>query len=558
MNVSTKEKTEKRSRELKSLDFKKAKRRKGPSGGIFYRLTEPIRDWHQLPQTIRESVPQAHRNMVRIDDALIDYRLALTKTVHVAKHVNQKIWESYQSVKRQIRLLSIETNKGSLRFHTNKYYRSLLDQWNRLIADQNELLDEISRAPASLKFYNMMVTYKEIRQQERLDDEQNEKRYQEAYNSLEAALDYAESYIRNKDNEFFSASRVLSLDDARQSWSDRLVEINELQKSGKAKIDDIIDSINTLKNIIFEAPPIAKWIFDVEQRYYHLLDDHKLLHNMYGKSVIHEEELDETNILMTEMVPKLWVSGDNEQLEHYLHQIETFLKNYETPIQEELAYQERHSPWAKFGEDANEDEITMLTSFVRIMINAIESRESHMGDHSGTVARLARSTAKQLKWSEQELNLLEIAGLMHDVGKIWIPESLLTKPGPLTENEFEVLRLHPFYSAKIVESISALKDIVPWVYYHHERWDGKGYPESLKRDEIPLGASIIAVAEAFSAMIFNTLSRKPLTIDEAYSQIREESGKQFDPDVTDAFITAASSMRSELETMQEKGFTSPI
>lgn len=116
--------------------------------------------------------------------------------------------------------------------------------------------------------------------------------------------------------------------------------------------------------------------------------------------------------------------------------------------------------------------------------------------------------------------------------------------------------MHPFYSAKIVESIKALKDIVPWIYYHHERWDGKGYPDKLRQNEIPLGASIIAISEAFSAMIFNRLTREPLNFDEAITQVRMGSGQQFDPDVIEQFITAANKIRPELEELQQKGFTS--
>ena len=145
---------------------------------------------------------------------------------------------------------------------------------------------------------------------------------------------------------------------------------------------------------------------------------------------------------------------------------------------------------------------------------------------------------------------------MHDIGKIWIPDTLLTKTEPLTENEIQVLRMHPYYSAKIVESIEALKQIVPWVYKHHERWDGKGYPEHLRENEIPLGASIIAVAEAFSSMIFNKLNREPLSFDQAIAEVRAGSGKQFDPDVTEHFIAAAAKIRPDLEELRQKGYTS--
>lgn len=555
MNKRKNIQNELRDQQLDSLEFKKSRKRKKEGGGFFWRLTSPIREWNELPSLIQDNIPKSQKNLTHIDEMMIDFRLSIIKTTHIAKNVNQQIWGDYQTIKRKNEGLLLETNKRSLILRSLKQLRKIHSDWENLLREQEELLDSISRAPASLKFYNMMMTYQEIRQQERMDDEYNQRRYKEAHRSLELALKYAEEHISNKDNDFYEKSRILSLDSARQFWSDQLVEINELQKAGSVEIETILEKIEKLKNIIFESPPTAKWIYDTEQRYFRLVNDHDLLRNMYGKTIIHADEIKENDILMTERIPKLWVTGDTEQLDYYLKQIENFLARYEVSIQEELAYQERHSPWASTKDGGNEDEISMLTSFVRIMINAVESREAHMGDHSGTVARLAKGTAEELQWSEHELKYLEIAGLLHDIGKIWIPESLLTKPGPLTENEFEVIRLHPFYSAKIVESISALKEIVPWVYYHHERWDGNGYPESLKQSEIPLGASIIAVAEAFSSMIFNRLSREPLTIDQAFQQIRDGSGRQFDPDVTEAFISAASKMRPDLEKLQENGFS---
>ncbi len=552
------EKTETTSSELhpsKTLHRKKDQR-PSSKNGFFRRVITPYRQWRELPHQIRQYPQKSQNQIKKIEEMLIDYRLAIVKSTHIAKNINQRIWHDFQKVKSDNDELHLETHKRALFLHGPKYLYQLLTSWQELMREQEELADTISQAPASLKFYNMMMTYKEMRQQERMDDEHNERRFNEAYNSLELALEYAEEFISKRENDFFKTSKILNLDEARQNWSEKLASINELQKSSKSNIDNVINKINKLKNTIFDAPTKARWIHDIEMRFFRLSDDHELLANMYGKTLIHPDELEETKTIMTEVIPKLWVAGENEQLDHYLKQIETYLNTYETSLQEELAYHERHSPWANFGEGAKDgDEIDMLMSFVRIMINAIETRESHMGDHSATVAKLARNTADILKWSPQELKYLEIAGLLHDVGKIWIPETLLNKPGKLTENEFQVLRLHPVYSAKIVESISALKVVAPWILYHHERWDGKGYPENLYQNDIPLGASIIAVAEAFSAMIFNTLSREPLSIDEALQQVREESGKQFDPDVTDAFILAANNMREELENLKTSGFS---
>jgi HD-GYP domain-containing protein (c-di-GMP phosphodiesterase class II) len=560
MDVETKKEGEIFSPPIKTIEKKSRRRKPTAPGGWIWKITTPYREWRELPKEIREYPQKAHKNFDRIHEGLIDYRLALMKTVYMAKRVDARLWQIYGQVSKVVVTLEDENNKRAMILHTPRYLKKLKTRWEDLIADQGDLLDAIGRAPASLKFYNMMMIYKDIRQRERVEDEENERRYTEAYNSLELALEYVEEFINKKENDVFTHSQLLKMEDVRQQWSERLLEINHLQQTGNYDIEAVLERIENLKNAIFETPTLAKWIHDIELRYGKLMDDHELLSTAYGKSVIRSDEIKETKVLMTEVIPKLWVKGENQQLEHYMKRLETFLNANEPLVQSEIAFEERHSPWADTStEDKKEsDEIDMLTSFVRIMINAIESRESHMGDHSATVARLSVKTAIEMNWNPSDVRMLEVAGLLHDVGKIWIPESLLSKPGELTESEFQLLRMHPYYSAKIVESISALREIVPWVYYHHERWDGRGYPEGLHADEIPLGASIIAVAEAFSAMIFNSLSRKPLSINEAFDQIREESGKQFDPGVIDAFIKSATSLKADLENLQKSGFSSVI
>ncbi|MCE5208442.1 MAG: HD domain-containing protein [Chloroflexi bacterium] len=520
---------------------------------IFWKLTSPYREWRNLPNEIRTRSEKSQRNLILLHEMLIDYRLALMKANHMDPNINRDIWKEFHQAKLTHETLNEITSKKSLFMRGLKSLKRLNFEWQNLNNKQNELLGIITQAPAALKFYNLKMTYAEVKKQELMDDEYNERRFSEAYSALEMALGYVEEFINKHEN----SSKILEFDEARQYWSEKFKEITELHKSGRMNIEDLLKKMDSLKNVFFEAPPMAKWITDVEERYTRLVNDHDLLINMYGKSVIPTEEINETKVIINEMVPRLWMNGENTPLDRYLKQIEAFLNIHEPVLQEELAYQERHRPWSANGDAPKDaDELDMLTSFVQIMINAIEARESHMGDHSKTVAKLARGTAEELQWSEQEIKYLQIAGLMHDVGKIWIPETLLTKTGPLSENEIQILRMHPYYSAKIVESIKALKDIVPWVYNHHERWDGTGYPEGLRQNEIPLGASIIAVAEAFSAMIFNRLSREPLTFDQAIAEVRAGSGKQFDPDVTEQFITAATKIRPALEELQQKGFTS--
>ncbi len=528
-------------------------KQKGEQKSIFWKMGAPIREWRNLPEEIRALAEKSARNITLLYEMMIDYRLSLMKTVYPNEKINQSIWNDFYRIRRDHEHTN-EINLKKARFFSGlKNLRSLRHEWQTIIAREGVLLDLIIRAPASLKFYNFKRGYEELRKQEKLNEEYNERRFKESYNAIEMALGYVQDYINKREGP----SQVLNFSEAMQAWTDKMHEMADLQKSGRLAIDELLKRMETLKNGIFEAPPMAKWITAVEERFTRLIKDHDLLEKNYHKSIIHGAEMEDMKGILNEVVPRMWINGESEPLDRYLKQVETFISAHEPALQEELAYQERHRPWSSNSDAIKDaDEIDMLTSFIQIMINAIEARESHMGDHSATVARLARLTAEELQWSEQEIKYLQIAGLMHDVGKIWIPDTLLTKVGPLTDNEIQVLRMHPYYSAKIVTSIKALKDIVPWVYNHHERWDGKGYPDGLRQNEIPLGASIIAVAEAFSSMIFNRLSREPLSFDQAINEVRAGSGKQFDPDVTEQFITAATKIRGELEERQQKGFSS--
>jgi putative nucleotidyltransferase with HDIG domain len=534
---------------LKTVDKPAKKPQTSPRRGPFWKISAPYREWRQLPKNIRKFPLLTRRNARRILNGLIDYRLVVVTSQHKANNIDFRIWSLYYQTRNEFSKLDRESKNRFLFLKPLRFLRRLHQSWEKLIIKQEELLDAIERAPASIKFYNMMMVYKEIHQRERQEGEENERRFSEAYNTLELALEYVEEFFHRNSNEIFVNSKVLKIDHARRSWADRLAEINNLHQSKQSSIDEIVSKIDGLKNIVFEIPTMAKWIHDLEQRFWRLESDHNLLNSAYGKNVIHKDELNDTKTLLLEVIPKQWVMGEGEQLDYYLNQLEHFLNTHEPTIQLELSFEERHSPWAQTAEDAGigeSGEIEMLISFMKIMINAIESREPHMGDHSITVARLAVETAKQLEWNEIDTKYLEIAALLHDIGKIWIPESILTKKEPLTENEFQVLQMHPYYSAKIVESIEVLKQIVPWVYYHQERWDGKGYPEGIRRQEIPMASSIISVAEAFSAMIFNTLVREPISIREAMEQIQDGSGYQFDPEVVEAFGVVINSIGFEL------------
>ncbi len=165
------------------------------------------------------------------------------------------------------------------------------------------------------------------------------------------------------------------------------------------------------------------------------------------------------------------------------------------------------------------------------LINAIEIRDPYTKGHSERVALYSSSIARELGWSGEWERKIFLAGLLHDVGKVGIPDSILMKPAKLNSFEFKIIQHHPTLSATIVSQIDSLKDIVPWVKYHHERMNGSGYPEGLKGYEIPDGARIIAVADVFDAMTSNRPYRKAMEVREALKIIKSGSGELFDPKV---------------------------
>jgi diguanylate cyclase (GGDEF)-like protein/putative nucleotidyltransferase with HDIG domain len=169
------------------------------------------------------------------------------------------------------------------------------------------------------------------------------------------------------------------------------------------------------------------------------------------------------------------------------------------------------------------------------LAEALDLRDSGTASHSTTVAEYARMMARELGLSAQRTERVRLAGILHDIGKVGIPDSILQKPGPLDEAEWEQMRRHPEFGARILGT-RELVDIREWVLASHERPDGKGYPRGLRGDEIPLEARIVSVADAYEAMIGDRIYRVALTEAEARAELRGCAGTQFDPEVVDAFL----------------------
>jgi HD-GYP domain-containing protein (c-di-GMP phosphodiesterase class II) len=167
---------------------------------------------------------------------------------------------------------------------------------------------------------------------------------------------------------------------------------------------------------------------------------------------------------------------------------------------------------------------------------AIDAKDHYTHGHSNRVAAIALKISKILNLSDESIERIKLASMLHDIGKIGIPDKVLLKPGRLTEKEFEIIKKHSVYAVNILKHLPRLKDIVPIVYHEHERYDGKGYAEGLKGQAIPIESRIISVADAFEAMTSNRPYRKAMPKAEAIREIKRNSGKQFDPNVVKAFL----------------------
>ncbi len=171
---------------------------------------------------------------------------------------------------------------------------------------------------------------------------------------------------------------------------------------------------------------------------------------------------------------------------------------------------------------------------------AVDARDRYTSGHSERVTSYALQIAEEIGLNHEQLDAMKIAGLLHDLGKIGVPDAILNKPGSLTQEEREVINRHPSVGGNILRRTPQLELILPAVLFHHERWDGAGYPDGLCGDSIPLMARIMAVADSFDAMTTDRPYRKAMSVEAALFELRANAGKQFDPVVVDAFIAAVS------------------
>lgn len=185
------------------------------------------------------------------------------------------------------------------------------------------------------------------------------------------------------------------------------------------------------------------------------------------------------------------------------------------------------------------EHVELFGSAVRALSSAIDAKDPYTCGHSDRVARIAVRIAEQMQLPREELNNLYLGGLLHDVGKIGIEDTVLRKPGELTDDEQEHIKTHTELGVRILSGVRQLESVLPLVGHHHETWDGTGYPSGLAGEQIPLGARITAVADAIDAMVSDRPYRKGMPRENVETILREGSGTQWDPAVVDAYFAVA-------------------
>ena len=183
-----------------------------------------------------------------------------------------------------------------------------------------------------------------------------------------------------------------------------------------------------------------------------------------------------------------------------------------------------------------EDQAKMFLGTISSLIRALDAKDQYTRGHSDRVAALARQLALSIGVDEKTAERFHIAGLLHDVGKIGVPESVLCKPGRLTDDEFAFIMRHPEIGYRILDGVPGMEDLLPGVMHHHERYDGKGYPHGLAGEDIPLIARILCLADTFDAMSSNRAYRSAMTRETVLAEIEKCAGSQFDPELAPVFV----------------------
>ena len=203
-------------------------------------------------------------------------------------------------------------------------------------------------------------------------------------------------------------------------------------------------------------------------------------------------------------------------------------------------------------EDSKEQLEQAYLDMVQTLRYTVEAKDTYTRGHSDRVSEYSVLIGEKLGLSEEQIKTLRIGGLFHDIGKIGIPDSILLKPGKLTDDEYSEIKNHPSIGAHILGSAKIFQDIIPIVKHHHEKYDGNGYPSRLKGEEIPYLARIAAVADTFDAMTSRRSYRGPIDIEQVKEEIKRCEGTKFDPQIAEVFLDILNNEFDKIKEIQEK------
>ncbi|MCU0491627.1 MAG: HD domain-containing protein [Chloroflexaceae bacterium] len=182
------------------------------------------------------------------------------------------------------------------------------------------------------------------------------------------------------------------------------------------------------------------------------------------------------------------------------------------------------------------DELEQTESVIFMLALAVEAKDSYTEGHLRRLSHYSEQLALAYGLSREDARFVRYGGMLHDIGKIGVPDAILTKPAKLTPEEYEEIKKHPEYGARIVAPMRFAKEVGPIILSHHERWDGRGYPEGLSGENIPIGARIVAIVDAYDAMMTDRPYRQALSKDEALRRLRAGSGSEWDAELLAVFM----------------------
>lgn len=202
---------------------------------------------------------------------------------------------------------------------------------------------------------------------------------------------------------------------------------------------------------------------------------------------------------------------------------------------------------AKRIEDLKDENHKISEMAARAILKALDAKDHYTYGHSMRVCYFSMVVGRELNLNDWQMYELQLTALFHDIGKIGTPDSVLNKPTRLTADEFEIMKKHPVQSYEILKGFKTFEKVAKHAKHHHERYDGRGYPDGLKGDEIPFYARIILIADTFDAMTSTRVYRKGLSYETAFAELIEFSGSQFDPELVQHFINGMSKEQSKNE-----------